>query len=79
MPSIIFFIGRNSPIIPVEHTKISDDENCKSEATCSALLWVSWNPRGPVHALAPPEFMTTARTEDPFITSLLQITGAAIT
>ena len=37
MPFIIFFIGRNSPIMPVEHTKISDDDNCNSEATCSAL------------------------------------------
>ena len=37
-PVKIFFIGKNSPIKPVEQTNISEDECSKSEATYSALL-----------------------------------------
>ena len=40
-PLKILSIGKNSPIMPVEHTNTSADECCKSEATCSALLCVS--------------------------------------
>ena len=48
-------------------------------ARCSAVAWVSWNPSGPVQALAPPELSTTARTRPPLTTWRVQVTGAACT
>jgi hypothetical protein len=54
-------IGNRSPINPVEHTTTSPAPIPSSAATCSAVAWVSANPSGPVHALAPPELSTTAR------------------
>ena len=48
-------------------------------ATASAVAWVSWNPSGPVHALAPPELSTTARNRPVVSAWLVHSTGAAFT
>ncbi len=50
-----------------------------TSATFSAVAWVSWKPGGPVQALAPPEFSTTALTRPPLTTCSDQRTGAALT
>ncbi len=55
-------IGSRTPIRPVEHTATSPAPMSSSEATFSAVAWVSWKPPVPVHAFAPPELSTTART-----------------
>ena len=78
-PLLILSIGKNSPIIPVEQTMTSPEEISNNVPTSSAVTCVSRKPCGPVHAFAPPELRTTARTSAPLITSLLQITGAAMT
>ncbi|CAB4340019.1 unannotated protein [freshwater metagenome] len=78
-PEMIFGIGKSSPISPVEHTTTSPDEILRSSPTFSAVWCVSENPCGPVHAFAPPELSTAARTNFPFVTSRDQITGAATT
>ena len=79
MPSRIFFIGRNSPIIPVEQTRTSLEDISKTLPTYSAVSWVSANPCGPVQAFAPPEFKTIALAIPCEATCLDQITGAATT
>ena len=79
IPAIIFGIGSSSPIKPVEQTITSPDETLSDCPTCSAVLWVSANPCGPVQAFAPPLLRTTARTIPPFATWRDQVTGAATT
>jgi hypothetical protein len=72
-------IGSRSPIRPVEHTPTSIAPMSSRLATRSAVAWVSWNPSGPVHALAPPEFSTTARSRRWTSACLVHSTGAALT
>ena len=79
MPDSIFSIGRRTPINPVEQIKVSEEEIPRVSETISALLCVSAKPSGPVQALAPPEFSSTASICPSLITCLLQTTGAAIT
>ena len=71
-------IGSRSPIRPVEQIAISPAESPSASASCSAVGWVSWKPNGPVQALAPPEFSTTARTRPPRSTCWVHSTGAAL-
>jgi hypothetical protein len=78
-PGSSLSIGSRSPIRPVEQTAISPGESPIAAARCSAVAWVSRNPARPVHALAPPELSTTARTRPPLTTWRVQITGAACT
>ncbi len=59
-------MGSRSPISPVEQTAtsmgpVSVPQFDSVAATASAVAWVSWNPSGPVQALAPPELSSTAR------------------
>src|SRR5450432_1446858 len=63
----------------VEQTAISPGGTASRVARCVAACRVSSNPAGPVHALAPPEFRTTARTLPPTATCWLHRTGAAFT
>ncbi|CCH71807.1 hypothetical protein BN11_110027 [Nostocoides australiense Ben110] len=72
-------MGSSSPIMPVEQTATSPAEMPSNSATTSAVLWVSWNPCGPVQALAPPELRMTASTRWSASTCRDQITGAAWT
>src|SRR5918998_968801 len=72
-------IGSRSPISPVEQTATSTAPQSSTVATRSAVTWVSWNPLGPVHALAPPEFSATARSRRPVRTCADHSTGAALT
>ena len=72
-------MGSCSPISPVEHTTTSPAPMPSSPATSSAVVCVFWKPSGPVHAFAPPEFRTTARTDPARTTSRDQCTGAAAT
>src|ERR1035438_4078841 len=72
-------IGSRSPMSPVEHTAISPAESPRAAASRSALWWVSVKPAGPVHAFAPPELSSTARTRPPRTTCSVQSTGAALT
>ncbi len=85
IPGSSLSIGSRSPIRPVEQTAISPAESASPAesvsraARCSAVACVSWNPSGPVQALAPPELRTTARTRPPLTTWRVQVTGAAWT
>ena len=72
-------MGSGSPISPVEQTATSPAETPSAMATHSAVAWVSWNPAGPVQALAPPELSTTASTRPSRTTCCVQTTGAALT
>ena len=72
-------IGRRSPMRPVEHTSTSWDERPSSSAACSAVRWLSAKPSGPVQALAPPEFSTTARARPSATACWDHRTGAALT
>ena len=78
MPEKIFSRGNRSPISPVLQIATSVAETPNLFATYSALLCVSAKPSGPVHAFAPPEFMSTASIRPSLTTCLLQITGAAV-
>ena len=83
-PWAILSIGSRIPIRPVEQTPtstapVSRPEAVSASATSSAVRWASANPGGPVQALAPPEFSTTARSRPSLMTSWVQITGAALT
>jgi hypothetical protein len=83
-PARSLSIGSRSPIRPVEHTATSAGPTMRRPrlnraAVNSAVAWVSWNPCGPVHALAPPELSTTARTMPALSTCWLHSTGAALT
>ena len=82
-PAASLSIGSRSPMSPVEHTPISAapvsvPSAVRSAATISAVRWVSWNPAEPVHAFAPPEFRTTARSDPASSTCWDHITGAAL-
>ncbi|BAS12998.1 hypothetical protein AHiyo8_13010 [Arthrobacter sp. Hiyo8] len=79
MPGMILSIGSCSPISPVEQTTTSEAEIPSTAATFSAVACVFWNPCGPVQALAPPEFRTTASTRPSERTWRDQCTGAAAT
>src|SRR5690625_1942336 len=79
MPASSVCIGRRSPIRPVEQTSTSWAETSSVAAKCSAVRRVSARPSGPVQALAPPEFRTTARARPSATASRDQITGAAWT
>ncbi len=72
-------IGRRSPMSPVEHTTTSPAAAPRTSATCSAVRWVSWNPGGPVQALAPPLLRTTASARPSSTTVRDHVTGAAST
>ena len=78
-PDSIRSIGRNSPMSPVEQTTTSVALHASVSATSSAVRWVSWNPRAPVHALAPPELRKTASARPSETTCRDQVTGAAST
>ena len=71
--------GNRSPINPVEHTATSAAPQSRMVATRSAVAWVSWNPLGPVQALAPPEFSTAACRRRLVSTCSDHNTGAALT
>ena len=79
MPGMILSMGSCSPMRPVEQTTTSEAEIPRTAATFSAVAWVFWNPCGPVQALAPPEFSTTASTRPSVTTWRDQCTGAAAT
>ncbi len=72
-------MGSRIPISPVEQTATSPAPIPSRPAVCSAVRWVSAKPAGPVHALAPPEFRTTARSRPSASTWRDQMTGAACT
>src|SRR3954447_2388603 len=76
-PGSSLSIGSRTPISPVEATATSIAPMPSSAARCSAVAWVSWKPSGPVQALAPPEFSTTARSRPDRSTCRLHWTGAA--
>ncbi len=83
-PASTLSIGSRSPIRPVEHTAtsmgpVSVPQSDRAAATASAVAWVSWKPCDPVHALAPPEFSSTARSRPVVSTCWLHSTGAALT
>ena len=79
-PGSSLSMGSRSPISPVEQTAISPRPSTDSGwPGGSAVCWVSANPSGPVHALAPPELSTTARTRPPRATCWVHSTGAALT
>ncbi len=84
-PGSSLSIGSSSPIRPVEQTAMSPGPTISflversTEAVCSAVACVSRKPCEPVHAFAPPELSTTARTTPPLSTCWLQSTGAAFT
>jgi hypothetical protein len=83
-PASTLSIGNRSPINPVEQTAISMapvslPQSDRAAATASAVAWVSWNPPGPVQALAPPEFRITARRRPVVSTCWVHSTGAALT
>ena len=61
-PASNFSISSLTPINPVEQIATSEDEIDSKLATCSADLWVSAKPSGPVAAFAPPLFSKTAET-----------------
>ena len=66
MPASTRSIGNRSPMSPVEQMAtsigpVSVPQSDRAAATASALAWVSAKPSGPVQALAPPEFSSTAR------------------
>ena len=66
-PASTLSIGSRSPISPVEQTAtstapVSVPQSDSAAATASAVAWLSWNPAGPVQALAPPELRITARS-----------------
>ena len=73
-------IGSRSPISPVEHTATSPapmPERARRRARrCGGCRG---SPSGPVHALAPPELSTTARTTPARSTCCDHSTGAAFT
>ena len=87
MPAAILSIGSRRPINPVEQTATSPAPTAvpawevalSAAATSSAVVWVSAKPAGPVHALAPPELRTTARSRPSATTCSDQSTGAALT
>ena len=79
MPASSASIGSRSPISPVEHTATSPAPMSSAVATYSAVAWVSANPAGPVHALAPPELRTTARSRPSATACRDHSTGAACT
>ena len=69
---------------PVEQTAtsmapVSVPQSDSAAASPSAVAWVSWNPPGPVQALAPPELRMTARNRPVVSTCWLHSTGAAFT
>ena len=72
-------IGSRSPISPVEQTATWPAAAEIAPASRSAVSRVSSSPAGPVHAFAPPEFSTTARTWPARVTCSVQRTGAALT
>ena len=77
-------IGSRSPIRPVEQTAtsmapVSVPQSDSAAANASAVAWVSWNPLGPVQALAPPELRITARSRPVVSTCWVHSTGAALT
>src|SRR3954452_18808402 len=76
-PGSSLSIGSRTPISPVEATATSIAPMPSSAARCSAVAWLSWNPSGPVQALAPPELRTTARSRPVESTCRLHCTGAA--
>src|SRR3954452_4259817 len=76
-PGSSLSIGTRTPLSPVEATATSIAPMPSSAARCSAVAWVSWKPSGPVQALAPPEFSTTARSRPDRSTCRLHRTGAA--
>ena len=83
-PARTLSIGSRSPIRPVEHTAtsiapVSVPQSDSAAAVASAVAWVSWKPSGPVQALAPPEFRTTARSRPVVRTCCDHSTGAALT
>ena len=78
-PDKILSMGSRSPIRPVEQMAISPAESFRAAPRRSAVACVSWNPSGPVQALAPPEFSATARIRPPRTTSWVHSTGAALT
>ena len=61
-PAVSFSMGSRMPISPVLATATSIAPSPSCAAVCSAVAWVSAKPSGPVHALAPPELRTTARS-----------------
>ena len=71
--------GSCSPISPVEQTATSTAPQPSAAATRSAVACAVWKPSGPVHALAPPEFSTTARSRPLVRTCSVQRIGAALT
>ena len=76
-------IGRRSPMRPVEQTPtspgpVSSPAAVSTAATCSAVTCVSAKPSGPVQALAPPEFSTTARSRPSATACCDHRTGAAL-
>src|SRR4051794_15181855 len=76
-PAVSLSIGSRTPMSPVLATATSTAPRPSSAAACSAVAWVSPKPSGPVQALAPPEFRTTARSRWPASTWRLHCTGAA--
>ncbi len=62
MPASMRSMGSSSPMRPVEHTATSPAATPTARATSSAVRCVSWKPRAPVQAFAPPELRTTAST-----------------
>src|SRR4051795_9038067 len=76
-PAVSLSIGSRTPMSPVLATATSIAPRPSSAAACSAVAWVSPKPSGPVQALAPPEFRTTARSRRPASTWRLHCTGAA--
>src|SRR4051794_33153858 len=83
-PAPIRSIGSRVPINPVEQTATSPAPTSappvdRAAATSSAVRWVSPNPAGPVHALAPPELSTTACRRPSATARWDQSTGAALT
>lgn len=79
MPFSSVAIGRNSPMMPVESTRISSPATPRARPARAAMVRASSMPRLPVQALALPELMTTPRKPRPGVRSRSTATGAANT
>ena len=71
--------GNGTPITPVDATITSSGAHPRAFASASAVATASRSPCAPVHALAFPALMMTARAMPPAIWRRETVTGAAAT